>query len=882
MTYTTNRPETHRLQLVRRLGALDERTMRLFRTITGLAARLSAYPLASISIADEPDTDYYASVGFPDLAMPHAETFCSGVLACGAFIHVPDARADPRFRDLRLVSGDAGILSYAGAPITADDGTVLGALCVLDQQPRDDLGALGEQGLTELATTVSEHIRACLMLHEADELRRIQTEQEQILDAFARTSHSGYSLADRDGTILRISGFTSHIMGYAPDDLVGADLTAMVPDSLKATVRAQHAAVIDDGRSRSGVWKVMHREGGFRYMHICGERIFTAAGDPLVFSSITDVTDDHLRTRLRNERSRLLEQLARDRSTSAVLDDLLSDLSRYVTHARAVVVAPEDITARIVSAPHFTSRQRALMEKLLILPGSLPEAMRQRDWLVATPDLQASRTYTGADLAREAEWRAMIWYPLRHPDGRQRGAVGIVRDTAVPFTDAETELLADLVALVSTLLETGTLLERMDYQAHHHILTGLANRRLLRERTAQAVQEAEQTGHPVAVFMLDLDNFKMINDSLGHDAGDELLTQVAGRLLRCTRAEDTVARLGGDEFVVLAPGAGRESAARLAEGMMEALRHPIALANRSVAARPSIGIALAGADGRSPDTLLSAADAAMYAAKASGRNCYRFHGSDLDRPIATRFRLQQELYQAAVETQIATEAQPRVDAQGRLVALEFLSTWHHPDEGRMRQDTLWQLAEETGRLRMVEDVMVEGMIRTLPEWRDHYPDLIATARLAEITLHDSGFPDRLATYLERTGLPPEQLEADITRAVASQDEALLASIRTLVTRFPGIRLAVSSIGERSVPFLDLAGLGAHTGKLSPLWLTALENGSALEQERARGIVTQLTRMAEAIGMTMVIEGVETRAQWELARELGIHEFQGPLFGATCS
>ncbi|MDN3518687.1 diguanylate cyclase [Aquisalimonas lutea] len=882
MTYATNRPETRRIQLMRQLGALDERTMRLFRSITALAARLGAFPLASISLADEPDTRYYASVGFPDRTLPRAETFCSRVLARGEFVHVPDARRDPQFRDTRPVTGGAAIRSYAGAPIAADDGTVLGALCMFDRQPRDDLGALGEQGLTQLAAAVSEHLRACLRLHEADELRRIQTEQEQILDAFARTSHSGYSLADRDGVILRISGFTSHIMGYAPEDLVGSDLTTMVPDSLKATVRAQHAAVIDDGRTRSGVWKVTHREGGFRYMHICGERIFTAGGDPLVFSSITDVTDDHLRTRLRNERSRLLEQLARDRSTSDVLDDLLGGLSRYVSHARAVVVAPEDHAAGILSAPHLTARQRELMEELLRLPGSLPEAMRGRDWLAATPDLQASRTYTGADIAREAGWHAMIWYPLRHPDGRHRGAVGIVRDTAGSFTDAETELLADLVALVSTLLETGTLLERMDYQAHHDILTGLANRRLLRERTAQAVQEAERTGHPVAVFMLDLDNFKMINDSLGHDAGDELLTEVANRLRRSARDDDTVARLGGDEFVVLAPGTGREDAARLAEGMMEALRHPIALASRSVAARPSIGIALAGADGRNPDTLLSAADAAMYAAKASGRNCYRFHGNDLDRPIATRFRLQQELYQATVETQIVTEAQPRVDAQGRLVALEFLSTWHHPEEGRIRQDTLWQLAEETGRLRMLEKVMAEEITRVLPEWRQHHPGLIVTARLAEITLHDRGFPDRLAAYLERTGLPPERLEADITRAVASQDEALLTSIQTLVTRFPGIRLAVSSIGERSVPFLDLVGLGAHTGKLSPLWLTTLEEGSPLEKERARGMVTQLTRMAEAIGMTMVIEGVETRAQWDLARELGVHEFQGPLFAASCS
>lgn len=876
----TDRPESSTQQrhtIVRRLGELDERTMELMRDITGLASRLAGTEFATITLADADVMRVRACVSLQDHNLPRDETFCARTVTDDDLVIVPDARDDARFRDLPLVQQQNGLRFYAGAPLRSPEGVPFGTLCVLDRTPRDGLGELGEHGLRHLAQLAAAYLDNYLALQEARRQRQLQAEQEQILDAFSRTSHSGYSLADAEGRIRRISGFSSHILGYSPEELVGTQVVRMVPEELRGTVREQHEAVIRDGKPRSGVWKLMHRRGHFRYMHISGERVTGADGEPLVFSSLTDVTQDHLRTRLRNERSRLLERLARSYSVADVLSELLGTLPRYSSNAVAAIAELNGEGLQLLSAPALTAEQRELFQALLQLPGSPVEVMRQRDWLTATPDLQRSSTYAGGELAARAGWQAMIWFPLRHPDGSQRGAMAILRDQPEPFGDDETELLADVVALASTILETGSLLERMHYQANHDILTGLANRRLLRERTTRALAGARRGRSQLAVFMLDLDNFKMVNDSLGHDAGDELLNDVASRLLDCTRDEDTVARLGGDEFVVVAPEVDRAGAERLVEKLMAALSNPARLGGQAVTVRPSIGIALSGVDGDSADALLSAADAAMYDAKASGRNTYRFHGPDMDRPIATRFQLQQELYQPEVRSQLATELDPRVDRQGRLVAMEYISVWHHPVQGYIDRTQLLELAEETGQLHVMERLIVEKMAATLPTVLSRNADAVLSVRLAEITLKDETFPERLEQYMGTFGIGARQVEVDVTRAFLHHDPQLMQGITALKSRLPGLRLAMYDVGARAVPMIELARLGVDTAKLAPEWLSLLTGTNTSERRRAETVITHFRGLCQDMDMTLVAEGVETPEQRDAAWAVGVHQCQGALF-----
>ena len=877
MTDRSESSTQHREDIVRRLGELDERTLALMRDITGLASRVAGTEFATITLADVDAMRVRACVSLQDHDLPHEETFCARTVTDDELVVVPDARNDARFRDLPLVQQEHGLRFYAGAPLRSREGVPFGTLCVLDRRPRDGLGELGDHGLQHLAQLAAAYLDNYLTLQDARRQRRLQAEQEQILDAFSRTSHSGYSLADANGVVRRISGFTSHILGYTPEELIGADVSRMVPEEYKGVVRSQYAAVVEDGKPRSGVWKVRHRNGHFRYMHIAGERVIGADGETLVFSSLTDVTHDHLRARLRNERSRLLERLARNRSVASVLSELLSTLPRYSSNAVAAIAELNGDGLSLLSAPELTDRQCDLFQELLRLPGSPAAIMRDRDWLTATPDLQQSSSYAGGSIAADAGWHAMIWFPLRHPDGSQRGAMAILRNQAEPFGDDETELLADVVALASTILETGTLLERMHYQASHDILTGLANRRLLKEHTTQALSTARRTRSQLAVCMLDLDNFKMVNDSMGHDAGDELLNEVADRLLACTREQDTVARLGGDEFVVVAPEVDRVGAKRLVDKLMEALADPVRLGERTVTVRPSIGIALSGVDGDSADALLSAADAAMYDAKASGRNTFRFHGPDMDRPIATRFQLQQELYQPEVRSQLATELDPRVDRQERLVAMEYISVWHHPVEGYIDRTQLLELAEETGQLHLMERLIVEKMAATLPTVLTRNPAAVLSVRLAEITLKDKTFPERLEQYMGAFRIGARQMEVDVTRAFLQHDPQLMQGIATLRERLPGLRLAMYDFGARAVPMIELTRLGVDTAKLAPEWLDLLTCNTASERHRAEAVITHLRGLCQDMGMTLVAEGVETPAQRDAAWGAGVHQCQGALF-----
>jgi len=627
--------ESHGQDLLQCFSEFDSRSMQLCQGITSQITKLTGAAVASVGLMGKATVHYRAATGLPDRDMSTHETFCAHAIKASGLTLVSDASQDARFRELELVAGPSGIRFYASAPLRTTDGLTLGTLCVLDRQPRHDLGALGGDGLQQMADLVTEHLETRILLNEASGLRRLQTEHQQIFDAFARTSHSGYAMFDADGTIERISGFTSRLLGYAPEDLCGGSITQLVPAKYAAIVLDQARSVASEGTTRSGVWKVVHRNGRPLYMQISGERILNAAGERLAFASMTDVTADYLRNRLRIDRAQILELLARRLSLQAIMAELLQLLPRYAPGAVGALADFDGDTPTVLSAPNVTQTQVMPLEELLRSPDSPAGMMQIKNNVTATPDLLSSRTYAGQDAARRGGWRAMAWLPIRHPDGTLRAGLGVLRETSGALRQQEINLLTELAAVAASVLETGMLLDEMHFQAHHDALTGLANRRLLSKHTSQALKAAAGAGKRVALFMLDLDNFKTVNDTLGHNAGDELLQQVAARLTACTRDGDTIARLGGDEFVVVAPGADEHIAAALAERMMHRLRPPVALGRQSVSVRLSIGIALSGTDGDCAHELMTAADAAMYAAKAKGRDCYHFRTQQTGLPVAT-------------------------------------------------------------------------------------------------------------------------------------------------------------------------------------------------------------------------------------------------------
>ena len=410
---------------------------------------------------------------------------------------------------------------------------------------------------------------------------------------------------------------------------------------------------------------------------------------------------------------------------------------------------------------------------------------------------------------------------------------------------------------------------RIAHMARHDALTDLPNRLLLRERIEGAITLARRdTGF--AVLCLDLDNFKQVNDTLGHAVGDELLRAVAHRLRACLREVDTVARLGGDEFAVIQAGVEKpEDAGTLARRIRDVVSAPYALTHHSVTVGVSIGIALAPADGLEAERLMQRADVALYRAKADGRGVYRFFESEMDARLQARRALELDL-RAAVEAQaFELHYQPIYDlAAERICGFEALLRWTHPVRGRVSPAEFVPLAEEIGLIVPLGEWVLARACREAAAWPD---DLKVAVNVSAAQFTSAGLIATVRNALAETGLPAHRLELEITESVllvnGNATVAILHGLRGL-----GTRIAMDDFGTgysslsylRSFPFDKMKIDQCFTRDLT------VEQGSGF-------IVRAVISLASSLGMTTTAEGVETPEQLARLREEGCDEVQGYLF-----
>ncbi len=335
--------------------------------------------------------------------------------------------------------------------------------------------------------------------------------------------------------------------------------------------------------------------------------------------------------------------------------------------------------------------------------------------------------------------------------------------------------------------------EHLAHQAHHDALTGLPNRALFGDRLAQALRTADRERTPVALLLLDLNRFKEVNDTLGHDTGDALLRVVGARLHEVVRAADTVARLGGDEFAALLPATGTDGAIDVAAKLLGALTEPLALEGQSLDVGASIGIAVGPAHGADAGALLRHADVAMYSAKRAGDG-YAVYASDRDAHSPARLTLAGELRQAIAAGALRLHYQPIIDlASGRLLNVEALVRWPHPEHGLLAPDQFIPLAEQTGLLEPLTDWVLAEALRQCRVWDEAGMSVDIAVNLSARSLGDAGLPDRIAALLARCPLAPERLTLEITESSVMADPdragAVLARLRAV-----GVRLSIDDFG----------------------------------------------------------------------------------------
>ncbi|KAB2919739.1 MAG: EAL domain-containing protein, partial [Dechloromonas sp.] len=421
--------------------------------------------------------------------------------------------------------------------------------------------------------------------------------------------------------------------------------------------------------------------------------------------------------------------------------------------------------------------------------------------------------------------------------------------------------------------------ERMRHIAQHDALTGLPNRLALLMRLAQLLPEARRHQWSVAMMFIDLDRFKIINDTLGHQIGDELLREVACRLSSVTRETDYVARLGGDEFVIILPAiATPADAAIVANKIIGALSLPIQAEGHELHTSPSIGISIFPDDGADGDTILKNADTAMYHAKAAGRNNFQFFASEMNRLTTERLDIERKLRHAIARNELALSFQPQFAAGSSLpTGVEALVRWLHPSDGMISPDRFIPVAEETGIIVEIGEWVLLNACREMKRWIDTgLPPLRIAVNVSARQLRRRDFCETVAGVLAESGLPPELLELEITESSVMENPREAIVILESLGRM-GVTLAIDDFGTG---YSSLAYL-----KLFPIDHLKIDRSFVADIEHDlndRAIAFGTIALAHSLGLKVIAEGVETDDQLELLRSNGCDEVQGYLFSKPLS
>ena len=413
-------------------------------------------------------------------------------------------------------------------------------------------------------------------------------------------------------------------------------------------------------------------------------------------------------------------------------------------------------------------------------------------------------------------------------------------------------------------------------KAFHDDLTGLANRSLLRDRLEHALKRSERTYAKVSLLLLDLDGFKLINDSRGHAAGDRLLSDVADRIRQQVRSGDTPARIGGDEFAILVEDTDSVTAAALADRILDALREPFATPEGSVFVRASVGIADNTDPGVDADELLVRADLAMYAAKAEGRDRHQSFTPAMRAELHLRHQLNDDLRAAVTDHQFVLHYQPLVDlASGELESFEALLRWQHPERGLIGPDQFIPSADETSLIVPIGRFVMQEACRQLAEWR---ADGVVSAEVrmgvnvAARQLYEPDFPTDVQAALEASGLPAGNLTLELTESTLLSDTTF-AQHRLQRLRKLGVRIALDDFGTGYSSLAYLRSLPVDVVKIDKSFVNELRHNTNAGEIMVRSIIS----LCHDLDLEVVAEGIEHTQQWSRTLDMGCDVGQGYLF-----
>ena len=592
-----------------------------------------------------------------------------------------------------------------------------------------------------------------------------------------------------------------------------------------------------------------------------------------------DITERKLADIWRVGQREILEMIAMSAPLEKVLEHLMRLVESQVAGISGSVLLLDNdgVHLRHGAAPSLSKAYTSAIDGVRIGPkvGSCGTAVYRRETVIVSDIMHDPLWEDFRELAAAHGHRSCWSTPILSHQGDVLGAFALYSREVREPTEAELRLIELPTRLAGIAIERKKAEDRIHFMANHDALTGLPNRILLKDRLSQALFHAQRYDRSVAVAFIDLDNFKIVNDSLGHNAGDELLRVVAARMATCVRSTDTVVRLGGDEFVVILFDQPTDADIIVAtvQKIRTAIGEPVRLEGHDLRVTSSVGVAIYPDDGAEVDTLLGNADAAMYRAKENGRDNFQFYTPDLNTKAHEKFLLQQELRNAVARSEFVLLYQPQVDLRtDRVFAVEALIRWNHPTLGTLSPIKFVPLAEESGLIVQIGDWVLHEACRQNKSWQDAgMPPITVCVNVSARQFREKNLVSRIVSALRESGLRPEYLELELTESLIMQDvDRAVATMEEL--QILGVQISIDDFGTGYSSLSALKTFPVARLKIDKSFITDVSS-----EENDKAVACAVISLGQKLNLRVIAEGVETDDQVAFLRANNCDEMQGYHF-----